>query len=256
MPSYGNHGVGHNAKAPLASGEIGGWLLLFTATFGYAAGWNPYASDYTRYLLPTTNRFMVGFWAGLGVFVSCDVLEMAGAVLATVAGTKWGPTDIPTQQLQRAMPDRVYYLTLLCIAVGAVAANVINIYSGTMSLVALGIREIRLTLRQRRGLIAVLAGIIGYSGGLIFQASLAPGREIRVLSAADQLLDRALAGRGVGRLLDARGRLRVREHLLRHPPPALARGPGHGRRAGRLRLAVLQQRYLSGRGTEGLPGCR
>ncbi len=172
----GNYGVAFNPKAVLGfSGELGGWLLLFTATFGYAAGWNPYAADYTRYLPPTTSRFMVGLWAGMGVFVSCVVLEMAGAVLATVAGTKWGLNDIPTQQLQRAMPDLVYYLTLLCIAVGAVAANAINIYSGTMSLVALGIREMGLTLRQRRAVIAVLAGVIGYAGGLIFQADVAPG---------------------------------------------------------------------------------
>ena len=171
----GNYGVGYNPKAVLASGEVGGWILTFTAAFGYAAGWNPYAADYTRYLPPTTNRFMVGFWAGFGVFLSCIVLELAGAVLVTVAGTKWGPNDIPTQQLQRAMPDLVYYLTLLCIAVGAVAANAINIYSGTMSLVALGIREMGLTLRQRRALLAVLAGIIGYLGGIIFQAQVAPG---------------------------------------------------------------------------------
>jgi NCS1 nucleoside transporter family len=158
-----------------SGGGIGGFLLTVGAAFGYAAGWNPYAADYTRYLPPTTNRFMVGFWAGFGVFLSCIVLELAGAVLVTVAGTKWGPNDIPTQQLQRAMPDLVYYLTLLCIAVGAVAANAINIYSGTMSLVALGIREMGLTLRQRRALLAVLAGIIGYLGGIIFQAQVAPG---------------------------------------------------------------------------------
>ena len=173
--SQGNYGVAVNTKAPLFSFELGGWLLVFTATFGYAAGWNPYAADYTRYHPPTTNRFMVGLWAGLGVFISCVILEMAGAVLATVAGTKWGPTDIPTAQLQRAMPDFVYYLTLLCIAVGAVAANAINIYSGTMSLVALGIRELGMTLRQRRAMLAILAGIIGYAGGVYFQAQVAPG---------------------------------------------------------------------------------
>jgi NCS1 nucleoside transporter family len=173
--SQGNYGIAYNPKAVLASGEVGGWLLVFTATFGYAAGWNPYAADYTRYLPPTTSRFMVGLWAGLGVFISCVILEMAGAVLATVAGTKWGPTDIPTAQLQHAMPDLVYYLTLLCIAIGAVAANAINIYSGTMSLVALGIRELGMTLRQRRAMLAVLAGVIGYAGGIIFQAQVAPG---------------------------------------------------------------------------------
>src|ERR1700736_2959726 len=80
----------------------GGWLLAFTAAFGYAVGWNPFAADYTRYLPPTVDQRMVGFCAGFGVFLSCIVLEIAGAVLVTVAGTKWGATDIPTAQLQRA----------------------------------------------------------------------------------------------------------------------------------------------------------
>jgi NCS1 family nucleobase:cation symporter-1 len=174
--SHGNYGVGFNGKAPLAfGGDVGGWILAFTAAYGYAVGWNPFAADYTRYLPPSTNRRMVGVWAGMGVLVSCVVLELAGAVLATVAGTQWGPTDIPTAQLQRAMPDLVYYPTLLCIAIGAVAANAINIYSGTMSLVSLGIREMGLTLRQRRAALAIVAGVIGYVGGLIFQAQVEPG---------------------------------------------------------------------------------
>jgi purine-cytosine permease-like protein len=118
---------------------------------------------------------MVGFWAGMGVFVSCVVLELAGAALATVSGTKWGPNDIPTVQLRQGMPDFLYYLTLLCIAVGAVAANAINIYSGTMSLVAVGIREMGMTLRQRRALLAVTAGVLGYLIGVIGQANVGPG---------------------------------------------------------------------------------
>jgi NCS1 family nucleobase:cation symporter-1 len=168
---HGNYGVGFNSSAPLAfGGDLGGWILTFTAAFGYAVGWNPYAADYTRYLPPNVDRRMVGIWAGSGVLLSCVVLEMAGAVLATVAGTKWSPSDIPTAQLQRAMPDPVYYLTLLCIAIGAVAANAINIYSGTMSLVAVGIREMGLSLRQRRALLAILAGVIGFFGGLYLES--------------------------------------------------------------------------------------
>ncbi len=173
--SHANLGSGVNTKAPVFVGEFGSFTLLFTATFGYAAGWNPYAADYTRYLPPTTNRRMVGLWAAAGVFVSCVVIELAGAALATVSGTKWGPTDIPTVQLHVAMPDIVYYLTLLCIAVGAVCANAINIYSGTMSLVALGIREMGMTLRQRRALLAVTAGVLGYIIGLVGQANVGPG---------------------------------------------------------------------------------
>ena len=165
---YGSHPI------PVV-GEFGGFTLLLTATFGYAAGWNPYAADYTRYQPPTSDRRMVGFWAAMGVFVSCVVIELAGAALATVAGTKWGPTDIPTVQLQKAMPDVLYYLTLLCIAVGAVCANAINIYSGTMSLVAVGIREMGMTLRQRRAALAVAAGVLGYIIGVVGQANVGPG---------------------------------------------------------------------------------
>jgi len=103
------------------------------------------------------------------------VIELAGAALATVSGTKWGPTDIPTVQLHVAMPDLLYYLTLLCIAVGAVCANAINIYSGTMSLVALGIREMGMTLRQRRAALAIVAGVVGYIIGIVGQANVGPG---------------------------------------------------------------------------------
>jgi purine-cytosine permease-like protein len=163
---HGNYGVGFSGTGS----QLGGWILSFAAAFGYAAGWNPYAADFTRYMSPSTNRRMVGVWAGLGVLLSCIVLELAGAVLATVAGTKWGTNDIPTAQLQRAMPDLVYYPTLLCIAIGAVAANAINIYSGTMSLVAVGIKEMGMTLRQRRAALAIVAGVIGFFGGLYLES--------------------------------------------------------------------------------------
>src|SRR5438270_12208278 len=47
--SKGNYGVAFNPHAPLAfGGDSGGWILAFTAAFGYAAGWNPYGADYTR----------------------------------------------------------------------------------------------------------------------------------------------------------------------------------------------------------------
>jgi NCS1 nucleoside transporter family len=167
-----NYGVAAN---PGPIGHFGAFMLLFVAVFGYAAGWNPYAADYTRYLPPTVDRKMVGLWAGLGVFISCVVLELAGAALAAVPGTKWGPNDIPTVQLKQAMPDFVYYLTLLCIAIGAVAANAINIYSGTLSLVAVGIREMGMTLRQRRAVLAVTAGVLGFVIGVVGQANVGPG---------------------------------------------------------------------------------
>ena len=50
-------------------------------------------------------------------------------------------------------------LTLLAIALGAVCANVLNIYSGAMSFVAIGIK---LPLALRRAIVALVFGAIGF----------------------------------------------------------------------------------------------
>ncbi len=141
---------------PFVGGKVGGFLLTTGAVFGYAAGWNPYAADYTRYLPPKVSKAAVGFWAGFGVFVSCVILEFAGAASATLASN---PSDTPTAAFTSHLPTAVADLTLLAIAVGAVCANVLNIYSGAMSFVAIGIK---LPLALRRAIVALVAGVIGF----------------------------------------------------------------------------------------------
>jgi purine-cytosine permease-like protein len=137
-------------------GGVGGFLVLTSAAFGYAAGWNPYASDYTRYLAPTAGRVRVGVFAGLGVLLSCVVLELAGAAAATIGNFNG---DNPTASFTGHLPSLVADLTLLAIALGAVSANVLNIYSGSMAFLAL---EIKLPGRIRRALVALVFGVIGF----------------------------------------------------------------------------------------------
>jgi nucleobase:cation symporter-1, NCS1 family len=137
----------------------GGFLLAFGASFGYAAGWNPYASDYTRYLHPSSSKAAIAWWAGLGLFLSCALLEITGAAAGTLvsAGNALGsnPTGAFTGLLTSWLAD----LTLLCIALGAVSANVLNIYSGALSFVAAGIK---LPLSLRRAIVALGFGVIGF----------------------------------------------------------------------------------------------
>src|ERR1700752_503936 len=61
----------------------GAFLLTFGASFGYAVGWNPYASDYTRYFKPDTSKTAIAWGSGLGLFLSCALLEIVGAAVAT-----------------------------------------------------------------------------------------------------------------------------------------------------------------------------
>src|ERR1700755_2307696 len=49
----------------------GAFLIEVGATCGYAVAWNPYASDYTRYMKPSVSKKAVAWWAFLGLFLSC-----------------------------------------------------------------------------------------------------------------------------------------------------------------------------------------
>ena len=118
----------------------GAFLLTFGASFGYAVGWNPYASDYTRYFKPDTSKAAIAWWSGLGLFLSCALLEVVGAGAGTVASAVKAFDTNPTGGFTGLLATPLADLTLLAIALGAVSANVLNIYSGALSFTAIGIR--------------------------------------------------------------------------------------------------------------------
>jgi NCS1 nucleoside transporter family len=144
-------------SAPEASAPIpGGFLLTVGATFGYAAGWNPYAADYARYLPSDTSPKRTGWSAALGLFLSCSLLEVVGAASVTAGALS---ADNPVGAFTSLLPGWLAALTLVAIMLGAVSANVLNIYSGAMSFLTLGVS---LPLAFRRALVAVGFGAIGF----------------------------------------------------------------------------------------------
>ncbi|MEQ0557877.1 cytosine permease [Amycolatopsis sp. NEAU-NG30] len=138
------------------TGSPGGFLLAVGTMFGYTAGWNPYAADYTRYLPKTASPRAIGWYAGLGLFLSTTVLMLAGAASATIAGPA---TDNPTAAFTGHLPGFLAAATLLAITLGAVAANVLNVYSGALAFLTLGIR---LPLAWRRAVVALAFGAVGF----------------------------------------------------------------------------------------------
>jgi NCS1 family nucleobase:cation symporter-1 len=138
----------------------GAFLIELGATFGYAVGWNPYAADYTRYFKPDTSKLAIAWWAGFGLFLSCAFLEIVGAAAGTAvkdSGVFLGSN--PTGAFTGLMPSVLADFTLLAIALGAVAANALNIYSGAISFTALGFK---LPLALRRAIVALVFGAIGF----------------------------------------------------------------------------------------------
>ncbi|MEO6532470.1 MAG: cytosine permease [Pseudolysinimonas sp.] len=141
--------------------SLAGFTLTAAAAFGYAAGWNPYASDFSRYLPKTVSRAQTGWAAGLGNFVSCTLLMAAGAASAYIVAPKGAS---PTDAFVSGMPTWISDITLVAIAVGAIAANALNIYSGSMSFLAAGVK---IPFALRRAIIAFAFGILGFVIALV-----------------------------------------------------------------------------------------
>ncbi|MFZ0050111.1 MAG: cytosine permease, partial [Streptosporangiaceae bacterium] len=92
------------------------------------------------------------------VFISCLVLEVVGAAAATITSIDKYANN-PTAGFVSNLPTWIADITLLAIALGAVCANALNVYSGSMSFLALGVR---LPLTLRRAIVAIVFGIAGF----------------------------------------------------------------------------------------------
>ncbi|MFC9470751.1 purine-cytosine permease family protein [Nocardia sp. NPDC056952] len=137
-------------------GGIAGFLLTVGTAFGYAGGWNPYAADYSRYLPTAVSKVATGGYAATGLFVSCLWLSALGAASATIVSAATGsPTDVFTANLPGALAN----LTLLAITLGAIAANALNVYSGAMAFVTIGVK---LPVRTQRALVSAVFGVVGF----------------------------------------------------------------------------------------------
>ncbi|MFJ6700172.1 purine-cytosine permease family protein [Streptomyces sp. NPDC091272] len=140
-------------------GGFGGFLLAFSACFGFTAGWNPCASDYSRYLPAHTPPRRTGLYSGLGLFGSVAVVSVIGAASGTVLAPEGAsPTDAFTAQL----PGWLANLTLVAIILGAMAASTLNVYSAAVSISSL---SLRLPRWMGRATLVALVGAVGTVAG-------------------------------------------------------------------------------------------
>ena len=136
-------------------GGIGGFLLAFSAAWGYAAGWNPYASDYSRYLPRTANKLKTIVYPAVGLFVSVALVAVIGAASATIVAPK---EATPTAAFTGHLPGWLGDLVLVAIILGAISANALNIYSGAISIASFGLK---LPTWLSRSVLVVVSGVAG-----------------------------------------------------------------------------------------------
>ena len=136
----------------------GAWLVFLGAVYGYAAGWNPFASDYARYLPATEDPKVAGRSAALGLFTSAAILEIFGAAAVTAGMGDYAHGN-PVAQYTHLMPTWLGKLVLLGIVLGSICANALNIYSGVMSFLTSGIK---LGAGRARAIFTLVVGVLGF----------------------------------------------------------------------------------------------
>lgn len=155
--------IAENVKAQGAMGTSGAFILSIGVVLSYMMGWMTFSSDYSRYLPQHSSfakTFAAAFW---GNVIPCVWLELLGAGLATIKNVV-----VPTDLISGILPHALGVITMLGIMLGTVTANVLNIYSGSLSLLSMDVKWIRAITPKRwvaALLIGILGGILSYIGG-------------------------------------------------------------------------------------------
>lgn len=140
---------------------VAGTLALFATvlaiSFSYIMSWSPYASDYSRYLPEITSRSYIAIYVFLGSVVASFLTEVVGVLVAILAPG----AATPIAALKSAMGG-FGVLAVLAVILGATTANVLNLYSNTMSAKVLDIRLQRWNLAIIGAILGFVLALIGY----------------------------------------------------------------------------------------------
>lgn len=153
--SHINYAFPLNPKAPAFSGFSGSLILSIGVAFSYILGWMAFASDYTRYLPKDTKPGKVFWNVSLSTIISCLWMEGLGVGLATIH-----PIFVPTDLVTKLLPYSMGVFAMIAVAIGTVTANVLNIYSGSISILAIDLSWIR-SVFPKRWVAALILGILG-----------------------------------------------------------------------------------------------
>ena len=116
--------------------ELGAVVLFASIAASFVVAWGLYASDYTRYLPSNSDRSRIFWWTVLGLTLSAGWIEVLGLLVADQQAAG-GAVDTINGLLSGSL---LAPLAMVAIAIGTVAVNAMNDYTGSLSLQAAGVR--------------------------------------------------------------------------------------------------------------------
>jgi len=138
--------------------HVGLFVLMTTAVASYAFSWAPYAADYARYLPAATPKRRVFMAVFGGAFLGCVWLQVLGAAVATI-GLTLTPIDLVIHVM-----GGFWVPALLAVVLGTLAANALNIYTGSLALLTLDVPLTRWVSVLAVGVLGGLLALYGSTG--------------------------------------------------------------------------------------------
>src|SRR3954468_9323776 len=118
--------------------QIGAFIGYVAIVASFVLAWSLYASDYSRYLPANSDTRKVFWYTLLGMTLASGWLEILGLLVATKA--TGGESSDTIFAVLGGNGNIIAMLAMVAIAIGTIAVNAMNDYTGSLSLQAAGLR--------------------------------------------------------------------------------------------------------------------
>ena len=118
--------------------QVGAFIAYVAIVASFVLAWCLYASDYSRYLPVESSSSRVFWYTLAGLVIACVWLEILGLLVAGQA--TGGESSDTIFGILGGSGNLIAMLAMVAIAVGTVAVNAMNDYTGSLSLQAAGLR--------------------------------------------------------------------------------------------------------------------
>jgi nucleobase:cation symporter-1, NCS1 family len=135
--------------------------FALVASFSYLMSWSPYASDYSRYLAPSTSKTRVFLFALAGGAASSFAVEVVGALVGSLTSAQ--SASSPFGGLNE-FAGAYGTLAMVTLILGAFAADALNLYTNSLSALVLDVKA-------KRWVTVAAGGVVGFALAVAFGAS-------------------------------------------------------------------------------------
>jgi nucleobase:cation symporter-1, NCS1 family len=138
--------------------QVGAFILYAAISASFVLAWGLYASDYSRYLPVDASRSKIFWYTVGGLTLAAGWIEILGLAVADKAT---GPAVGTINTILGG--GLLGALAMIAIAIGTVAVNAMNDYTGSLSLLAAGVKV-------RRVYSAIAVAVLGFGFALYLNA--------------------------------------------------------------------------------------